>query len=289
MPPAPTRQPPAAAATNEFYVYVSHYKSGTGTTIEASRNGEAQIIRTNEAMDLPAGARVLYVGDFNISGSGEASYQTLLAPLAPNGVAQGQGIDPMNASGSPTINWAASTTDTNLLAQETEHSYYLEYRDDFQVMTTNVYYGTPGGMKYVPGTFHNFGNNGTTAYKGSLNSGTNTALNNRLAVGAPISAAQLYLDLTNASDHLPVVADYTLPLPAPVILVASAAGTNLTLKIANGISNEVYSVLMSTNPALASWTVAATNVTASYGTFLLTLTNAVSPAVPGRYYRLAGK
>jgi len=43
----------------------------------------------------------------------------------------------------------------------------------------------------------------------------NTALSNRLITNGPvfISAAQLYLDLTNASDHLPVVADYTIPMP----------------------------------------------------------------------------
>ena len=36
----------------------------------------------------------------------------------------------------------------------TEHSYELEYRDDLQMMTTNVYYGAPGGLKYVSGTYH---------------------------------------------------------------------------------------------------------------------------------------
>ena len=58
-------------ATNEFYIYVSHYKSGTSSSDLAYRNGEAQIIRTNEAIDLPANARVLYVGDYNVTTSGE--------------------------------------------------------------------------------------------------------------------------------------------------------------------------------------------------------------------------
>ena len=67
-------------------------------------------------------------------------------------------------------------------------------------MTTNVYYGTPGGLAYVPGTYHVFGNNGTTAYRGNVGSG-NTALTNlESSASYPyqyISAAQLYSDLTD--------------------------------------------------------------------------------------------
>jgi len=90
-------------ATNEFYVYVSHYKSGTTSTDLTNRISEAQIIRNDEASNnLPASARVLYVGDYNITTSGEASYQTILSNSAPNGIHQGQGIDPLNPSGLPT-------------------------------------------------------------------------------------------------------------------------------------------------------------------------------------------
>ncbi len=38
------------ALSNEFYIYVSHYKASTGSGNEAKRLGEAQIIRTNEAL-----------------------------------------------------------------------------------------------------------------------------------------------------------------------------------------------------------------------------------------------
>jgi len=206
----------AAAASNIFYVYVSHAKSGSTSVDAANRASEAQIIRTNEAIDLPANARVLYVGDFNLATSGDASYQTLLAAESPSGVAQGGGIDLANTNGSQNINWGKSTTATNILAVETEHSYALEFRDDLQLMTTNVFYGAAGGLRYLPGTGHVFGNNGTTVYAGSVNQGTNTALIKRLVTNGPvfITAAQLYLDLTNASDHLPVVADYNIPVPA---------------------------------------------------------------------------
>jgi hypothetical protein len=169
---------------------------------------------------------------------------------------------------------------------------FLQYRDDYQIMTTNIFYGTGGGLTYVAGTFHAFGNNGTTPYFGSVNSGANTALNNRLATNGPvfIPAGQLYLDLTNASDHLPVVADYTIPMPVPRISSFSLAGTNLTLTVTNGITNTLYTVLMSTNLSVpvTNWTALATG-TATGGSFTLTATNAVNPAAPGRFYILQEK
>jgi endonuclease/exonuclease/phosphatase family metal-dependent hydrolase len=263
-------------ASNVFYVYVSHYKSGTGSSNIAYRNGEAQIIRTNEALDLPANARVIYVGDYNVTASSEAGYQAMLAATAPNGVAQGAGIDPMNTNDNQSVNWGAATTATNLLAMETEHSYDLEYRDDLQVMTTNVYYGAPGGFSYVPGTYHVFGNNGTIAYYGSVNSGGNTALAGRLVTNGPvfIPAAQLFLDLTNASDHLPVVADYTVPLPAPAISGASLDGSKLVVALANCATNGGLTLLMgpSLGTPLSNWTTIAT-ATATNGSVTITATN----------------
>jgi len=286
---------PAGVATNSsnvFYIYVSHYKAGTGTANENYRNGEAQIIRNDEANNLPAAARVLYVGDYNVDDSGEPMYQTILSNAAPNGIHQGQGIDPLNPANNPNVNWSAGTTDTNILVMLTEHSYELEYRDDLQVMTTNVYYGTAGGLKFVPGTYHSFGNNGLTAYSNTVNTVTNTALN-RLTTNGPafISAAQLYLDLTNASDHLPVVADYTIPIPAPVITSFNLAGTNLVLNVANSITGGVFTVLTSSNISLpmTNWTrLGITNIATS-GSFALTVTNAVNPSSPGQFFQLQEK
>jgi hypothetical protein len=281
------------ATSNEFYVYVSHYKASTGAANEAERLAEAQIIRTNEADDLPPTARVLYVGDYNVDDSGEAGYQTILAATSPNGISQGRGIDPLNVTDNTGIDWGTATTDTNILVMLTEHSYNLEFRDDLQVMTTNVYYGAPGGFKYIAGTYHAFGNNGTTTYGGTVNSGLNTALNNsRLVTNGPVflSASQIYLDLTEASDHLPIVVDYTIPIPAPGISSFSLAGTNLTLSVTNGITNEVYALLMQTNVVapLKNWMVLATNK-ASGGVFTFTATNVASAAAPARFYILKGK
>ncbi|MGB7746670.1 MAG: hypothetical protein WBN75_05205 [Verrucomicrobiia bacterium] len=271
-------------ATNEFYIYVSHYKSGTTSTDLTDRNGEAQIIRNDEANSLPASARVLYVGDYNITTSGEASYQTILSNAAPNGIHQGQGIDPLNPAGAANINWGASTTATNILAMETDSATDLRYRDDLQLMTTNVYFGVAGGLALVPGTYHVFGNNGTTPYSGSVNSGSNTALKSDLAPGAPISASQLYLDLTKASDHLPVVADYSLPITVPAPGLQSVTGTCGTVTFTwNAVTGVVYQVQYRTNLAQGDWSnwesaIIATNA-------VMYASDSIGPD-PQRFYRL---
>ena len=220
----PAGQPANSAPT--FYIYVSHYKSGTTTTDVNDRKGEAQIIRNNEAT-LPASARAVYVGDYNVDTSGEAGYQTILAAQSPGGIAQGQGIDPLNVTNNPNINWESTTTSKSILLMLTEEDYELRYRDDLQLCTTNVFYNQPGGLCLVTNTYHAFGNNGSLAYGSSVNNGANTALAD-IPAGAPISAAQLLLDLTGASDHLPVVADYTIPIVPPAAAFNSAP-TNMGL------------------------------------------------------------
>lgn len=278
----------APAATNEFYIYVSHYKSGGTSADLTERKGEAQIIRTNEAIDLSATARILYVGDYNITSNREASYQIIASNAAPNGIQQGAGVDPYYPANNQAINWHSSTTDTNLLSQESDNGEFIQYRDDLEMMTTNVYSGAAGGLKYVPGTYHSFGNNGSIAYQASVNNSTNTALKNLVTNGPVfISASQLLVDLTGGSDHLPVVGDYTIPIPAPNIAGISLAKTNLIFTVANGITNAAYTVLMSTNvaPPLANWIAVATNV-ATGGNFTFTATNAASASAPQRFFVL---
>jgi hypothetical protein len=275
---------PAGVATNAanvFYVYVSHYKSGTGSGNEAARLGEAQIVRNNAAT-LPATARILYVGDFNTGVAVEGMYVTLIAP------GTNQALDPVNPAGATNLTWDGNAA----LEVKTFSPVAIHYRDDYQMMTTNVYSGISGGLKFVPGTYHIFGNNGSIPYLANVTTNLNTALTGRLATNGPvfISATQLYTDLTNASDHLPCVADYTIPMPAPRITSFSLAGTNLTLTATNGITNAVYAVLMQTNVTapLTNWTTLAT-YTVTSGVFTFTATNVVSMAAPGRFYILKGK
>ncbi len=91
--------------------------------------------------------------------------------------------------------------------------------------------------------------------------------------------------MTSASDHLPIVADYTVPLPVPVIAGVNPASTNLSFNVANAITNAVYTVLVTTNLVPPNWTPIATNI--STGTnFTFTLTNGFNSSGPQQFYLL---
>jgi len=68
----------------------------------------------------------------------------------------------------------------------------------------------------------------------------------------------------------------------------SLSGTNLMLTGTNGVFGLTYSVLTSTNLALplSQWTPLATNTWSANGHFNLTVTNALNPPVPSRFYLL---
>jgi hypothetical protein len=113
-----------------------------------------------------------------------------------------QVFDPLNPPGLTNLTWGSSTR-TAL----TESATSLSARFDYELMTSNVLYGVAGGgLAYVPGTYHPFGNNGSTRTVGS----GDTALNNDLTTN---------VTGTTASDHLPIVADCTVPVPSVVLIV----------------------------------------------------------------------
>ena len=208
-------QPVGGTSSQDFYIYVAHAKSGTGLTNAAYRGEEAAIVRANEA-SLPASARVLYMGDLNSSTVAETYYQTYTA------VGQGQAFDPENPNNSdPGTNPAA-----NLL---TESSTSLQYRDDYQLMTSNVLNDAANELAYVSGSYHAFGNNGSIPSGGDLTSSNNTALTGLTNRAAVIAA------LGTASDHLPVVADYNDTL-VPVINSHTIVAWDMVNQIRSGVS-----------------------------------------------------
>ena len=145
-------QPVGAGAAGDFYMYVTHMKSGQTSTDINERDAEAKLIRSDEAT-LPANASVIYTGDFN-SSPPEAEFTDLTS------AGQGQAFDPENFSTS-TQWWTDSTSN-------------MRFRDDYQMMTSNILTDT-GPLQYVTGSFQVFGNNGTTGLNGMTNATSNTA------------------------------------------------------------------------------------------------------------------
>src|SRR5207245_417695 len=158
----------------------------------------------------------------------------------------------------------------------------LRYRDDLQLMTSNVFYSVPGGLAFIPGTYHAFGNNGTTPYGTSVNSGSNTSLTNLMA-GAPITASALYQDLTNASHHLPVVADYTIPAPVSNLRLSASIlfpGNSFQFAVSNADGTPItpaeqsrIGIYSTTNLASASWTILTNTIRLTNGFLQVNDTN----------------
>jgi autotransporter-associated beta strand protein len=74
-------------------------------------------------------------------------------------------------------------------------------------------------------------------------------------------------------------------VPHPVITgVAAVAGTGLVFSGTNGMVNGTYHVLSSTNLTQTNWTVEATNTFDGSGNF--SVTNAITPGTPQKFYRL---
>ncbi len=233
-------QPANATAAAQFYLYLEHAKAEQGATDAATRANESVLVRQS-ADALGPTAHVIYTGDLNLaggsnstttSGSGEQSYKNLIAAPGANLVdgsgnvttaGAAQAVDPLD----PTHTFLANSKSYTPLY--TESAVDLTARFDLQLVSTPVT-STAGatGLQLVPYTQTAFGSsyyNGTTlttdtAEGGTINTSTNTALFDLS------NASTVLTDLTQISDHLPIVADYSFvaaPEPSSLPLLAAVA------------------------------------------------------------------
>ncbi|MFM7216813.1 MAG: T9SS type A sorting domain-containing protein [Bacteroidota bacterium] len=191
-----------------FRIYAVHLKASTGSANEAQRAQEVDSLRkvTNA---LPAGSDFIVCGDFNVYGDYEACYQGLIRNDSWN---DGEFVDPFQLSG--IWNNAAYRfyhTQSTRTTQFGGGSYGgLDDRFDMILCSNGVMQS--GGMYYVPGSCHAFGNDGSH-YQLAINSGTNNA------VGSAVADA-----LHFSSDHLPVVAEFEFGTNSSVGELAGVTG-----------------------------------------------------------------
>jgi hypothetical protein len=191
-----------------FYAYDSHYKASDiadDPNNPLKRNTEAIAIRANSDA-LGDGIHAIYAGDHNFYSSTQATepaVQTLIA------AGPGQANDPLNRIGV----WHNSSTFKDIDTQSpTTVAHYggqvtggMDDRFDFQWVTGEMLDNE--GLSYISGSYHAFGNNGTT-----FNSDIDNASNTYTFSGASsYTKAQILGALATVSDHLPVVADYQVP------------------------------------------------------------------------------
>ena len=234
-------RPVGYGSNADFYLYVSHARASDDSKGDA-RYAEAQEVRSDAKYNLPAGAHVIYSGDWNlVKGSGENAYQCLTGQTTSDGIDwadgsaiwantnQTQAYDPTSKTAPPTITtWGNAAGDNaNYLYSDSTSS--LNSRIDIQLMNAPMFnvYNSRGGVQLAPVTtnfpaaqypyaFEVFGNNGTTPRKGSATSSANHSLDD-LTNTIP-SAATVYADILltghgssfTGSDHYPVVSDYSI-------------------------------------------------------------------------------
>ncbi len=186
-------RPVGYGSSADFLIYNSHYKAGTDGDDQDQRTAEVLLIRA-DADAFGQGEHVIYAGDYNIRSSGEVMYQTLLSS------GNGEAFDPINNSGTWHNSSFRAITHTQSPHDGSDGlvTFGLDDRFDFQLVTDEFL--DDEGLSYISGSYHAFGNNGTT-YNQAINAGSNTY---------PLTNAQLDA-LAHVSDHLPVVADYQLP------------------------------------------------------------------------------
>ena len=232
-------QPANATAASQFYLYVEHAKADQSSSDAATRANESVLVRQS-ADALGANANVIYSGDLNLaggsnatttSGSGEQSYKNLTAPagsLLVNGsggsvvAGPAQAVDPLSPGKTFTNNNAAYTQ------LFTESATDLTARFDLQLVSNSVSNGT-NGLTLVPDTQTAFGSSyynasgglvTNTAYAGTVNTAANQSLSDLS------NASTVYADLTQLTDHLPIVADYDFTsTPEPTTLLTAGAAT----------------------------------------------------------------
>ncbi|MCP4611130.1 MAG: hypothetical protein GY845_20670 [Planctomycetes bacterium] len=172
----------------DFYIYAIHLKSGSSVSDIAQRAAEVANLR-NDADALGQGAQIIYAGDFNMTGSSEGAWMNLLA------AGNGQASDPANAPGQ----WRDNNAFRHLHTQNPNAA--MDDRFDFQFITDE--FSDNNGIDYVANSFRVFGNDGTHTLNGTITTGTGASSN-------VLSA------LAIVSDHLPVVADYTVKSANPL-------------------------------------------------------------------------
>jgi endonuclease/exonuclease/phosphatase family metal-dependent hydrolase len=187
-----------------IWVYSTHLKAG-GTGADASARLEgAQTLRA-DADALPAGSHVLFLGDFNFASSSEAAYQHFL------GAGPAQCVDPLGSgSWSGAGNAMKHSQSPRDISADGLTGGGMNDRFDLQLPSSAWH--DDDGLALMPGTYRALGNDGLH-YNLAINAGNNVYWPGNVAASNALAD-----DLFDASDHIPVVAEYQVPAVMSAIM-----------------------------------------------------------------------
>ncbi|GEM_PF-5372407 len=205
-------------ASVSFYIYGSHFKADTGPSNESQRSSEADAVR-RDADTLPAGAHIIYTGDWNVYSPSEYAFRRFFDS------GNGRAVDPRFLGSFAALAQTQSPHDgsnPDLTAGG------MDDRFDFQLCSEELDDGV--GFDVIVQSYRSFGNDGQH-YNRAINFGNNAYF----APDEQWKAEALAL----ASDHLPVVADYTAPVARFTLDVPPlVAGLVATLRVTHALPGE---------------------------------------------------
>ncbi|MBC8201904.1 MAG: hypothetical protein H8E86_07630 [Planctomycetes bacterium] len=174
----------------DLWVYSAHLKASKGSENKTQREFGAKAILEN-IETLPEGSNVIVVGDMNFYSVREPAYTALVSVL----------IDPLG-----TDEWAGEDDASKHTQSPRKQrggglaSGGLDDRFDFQFISKSLQDGA--GLDIVRGSYHSLGNDGKH-YDIAINEGENAYFSTDRERSNELATA-----LHEASDHIPVIADY---------------------------------------------------------------------------------
>ena len=227
-----------------FYIYSMHLKAGNSSSSEVERETGAMRILEDLAK-LPPDTAVIIAGDMNFYDNQELGYLAFL---------DGGLVDPLGTSSwSGSSNSEKHTQSPRTIASGGLASGGMDDRFDFHLLTPAM--NTDGGLSMVPGSYRAVGNDGNH-FDDAINDGLNTYLSDQS------TSTMLANALHEASDHLPVLADYRFPAVLEASLDSCDVGvviegwsSDCVLEITNGAGSS-----SSSGAATLSWSVVGNGV-----------------------------
>lgn len=177
---------------NQILFYNCHLKASPGSENEQKRLAEISQLR-NHLSGLQGGTEWIIVGDMNIYNSSEPAYQKFIE----TGSGQSEDLLPPDLVG----NWHSNSSFASVHTQSPRTDQFGGgarggLGDRFDMILVNSGLNDGSGVEYVYDSIIVYGND-HNHFDMAINSGTNSAVSQQIADA-----------LHNASDHLPVYADF---------------------------------------------------------------------------------
>ena len=216
----------------EFNIYSAHLKASSGSTNEQLRLNEVTILR-DHLESLPTGTEFIVAGDMNIYGSSEPAYQHLVG-IESNNDGRLEDLLPASLIGEWHNNAAFASVHSQSPRTTSFGGGATGGMDDrFDMIFGNFGINDGVGVDYVSNSYFVHGNDGLH-FNQAITDGTNNS-----ASPAVIQA------LHDASDHLPVVADFQVFTGAGGVTITESNGNT---SVAEGGATDSYDIVLDSVP-----------------------------------------